>query len=72
MDRKERKMKDLTQRLTKELKRCRKLLEKWRSNPNGSIGAMFLTRHIFQAEQAISKTDLVEMVRTYKNLKDSK
>ena len=65
-------MQNLMEGLIEELKRVRELLALYESIPTGLIGAGFLRQDILLAEGAISRGNIVEMLKVYKKLKEAK
>jgi hypothetical protein len=62
----------LPESITREIKRCTKLMNEYRTIPTGWFGAGMIEQHIEAAEKALAEQDTVEMVRTYVALKGMK
>ncbi len=65
-------MPNLIEGLNTELERNRELLGVYESIPTGAFGALVIQQAITAAESAMASGDIVEMVRAYKGLKDTK
>ena len=53
-----------------EQKRCRELLDVYRSIPTGAVGAAIIERVIREADEAWESTDPVRILRAYKAMKE--
>jgi len=52
------------------MNRCRELLKLYEEIPTGAFGAMMIRKEILDAEKAIANGDTIEMMRSYKSLKE--
>ena len=58
--------------LKEEITRNEELLEMYREIEAGSFGAAFIDLDIREAKEAIETDNVVEILRTYKKLKENK
>ena len=65
-------MANLMEGLLSEMNRCRDLLKEYEKIPAGVFGAMMIKQDILRAEKAIGEGDIVEMVKAFKTLRESK
>lgn len=59
---------NLIEGITKEIERCRELLEIYEQIPTGKFGSIMIQRDISSAEKAMAESDTVEMIKCYKAL----
>lgn len=61
----------LADALPQEQERCRELLAVYKTiGPAGTFGAIMIEAALARADQAVMSGDLVEMLRSYKELKE--
>lgn len=62
---------NLIEGLQQELERNRELLQIYRGIPSGQFGAVMIERAIKNAETAMAENDVVKMMTSYKELKET-
>lgn len=65
-------METLADGLPRQQKRCRELLSVYKSIPTGGFGAAIIEEALARSDRAVASGDVVEMLRSYKELEELK